>query len=704
MPSEVEERYRQAFLSADIKQTKIGVFLVLVPIVLYLFNDYQFFGLTTTFYELLALRLGLLAFTMWLLIYFGRMKSYRSYDKAVFVWAFVGVTITNLINASRPQNFLFHIIIVIAIVAAAYIIIPQKLVNRVIIASIASIGELLIMMPSARSLETPELFSVTVSLILANIIGFFTARLLESYRFKTFQAQEKIADLARFPTENPDPVLRVSKNNVILYANPAAKRLFGEQEVEVGKPLPGFINIDQSLRGTVEVTHGDKTFLFSAVPRVDADYVNLFGIDITRRKKDEALLVLHETRLQALLNLNTMFDATEKELVDFTLEAIKEVTQSEFAFISLASEDEKVMSMVSWSEMVMKECKTMSEPIHYPTTKAGLWAEPIRQRKPVFINDYSAAMPNKTGLPAGHVPIKRYLGVPVFEKEHIVAMAAVANKNENYNELDARSVTRLTNDMWLLIQRKNSREAMRESARKIEVMNEKLRVSGSLTRHDVRNKLSTVTGYSFLLKKKYADRVDVVDALGAMEQAVKDSVKIFDFAKMYEQLGVEELKYVNVETTVNEAVALFSGLPFKVINDCHGLSLLADSFLRQLFYNFVDNTRKYGAKTTTASIYCKKTEQGKLLLIYEDDGVGISAENKLKLFSEGFSTGGSTGFGLFLIKKMMDVYGWAIQENGEEGKGVKFVITIPKNNPNGRANWQIAEDNNKTKFRSKRQL
>ena len=65
-------------------------------------------------------------------------------------------------------------------------------------------------------------------------------------------------------------------------------------------------------------------------------------------------------------------------------------------------------------------------------------------------------------------------------------------------------------------------------------------------------------------------------------------------------------------------------------------------------------------------------------LIYEDDGVGISAENKLKLFSEGFSTGGSTGFGLFLTKKMIDVYGWKIEENGTPNEGAKFTITIPK--------------------------
>jgi signal transduction histidine kinase len=61
----------------------------------------------------------------------------------------------------------------------------------------------------------------------------------------------------------------------------------------------------------------------------------------------------------------------------------------------------------------------------------------------------------------------------------------------------------------------------------------------------------------------------------------------------------------------------------------------------------------------------------------------------LKLFSEGFSTGGSTGFGLFLTKKMIDVYGWNITEEGEPGKGVKFVITIPNHNKDGEENYQL---------------
>ena len=60
---------------------------------------------------------------------------------------------------------------------------------------------------------------------------------------------------------------------------------------------------------------------------------------------------------------------------------------------------------------------------------------------------------------------------------------------------------------------------------------------------------------------------------------------------------------------------------------------LADSFLRQMFYNFIDNTVKYGEKATIVKVYFEQEESGGLQLIYEDNGVGISSENKPKLFT-----------------------------------------------------------------------
>jgi PAS domain S-box-containing protein len=237
-------------------------------------------------------------------------------------------------------------------------------------------------------------------------------------------------------------------------------------------------------------------------------------------------------------------------------------------------------------------------------------------------------------------------------------------------------------------ERKKAEEKLKESSRRIELMNEKLRVVGGLTRHDIRNKLTGLNGYVYLIKK-HTNEAYVIDRINSLEQVNKEITKILDFAKLYEQLGVEELSYLDVEQTVNEAISLFSGLTLKIMNEYHGLTVLADSFLRQMFYNFIDNTIKYGKKTTTIRLYYEKTESGNLQLIYEDDGIGISADDKVKLFKEGFSTGGSTGFGLFLSKKMVEVYGWQIQETGEPGKGAKFEMSIPAVSSNRKENYRI---------------
>ncbi len=229
-------------------------------------------------------------------------------------------------------------------------------------------------------------------------------------------------------------------------------------------------------------------------------------------------------------------------------------------------------------------------------------------------------------------------------------------------------------------QQKNAEE-------KLAAMNEKLRVIGGLTRHDVRNKLSIIMGNTYINKKRLMDHPEAIESFKDIESACDLIVRIFDFAKDYERLGVEELTNVDVEDAVKKAASFFPDLQgVNIANKCHGLSVLADSLLRQLFYNLIDNSLKYGQKTTIIRIRYEESETH-LQLIYEDDGVGISQEVKSRIFSEGVTTGKGSGYGLYLIKKMMEVYGWTIQETGKPGKGARFIITIPKTSRNGKENY-----------------
>ena len=62
-----------------------------------------------------------------------------------------------------------------------------------------------------------------------------------------------------------------------------------------------------------------------------------------------------------------------------------------------------------------------------------------------------------------------------------------------------------------------------------------------------------------------------------------------------------------MERHLSEAVMLFSGLKgAKLIKECQGLTVVADSLLRQLFYNLIDNTLKYGGKVSRIRVYYRE--------------------------------------------------------------------------------------------------
>jgi len=240
-----------------------------------------------------------------------------------------------------------------------------------------------------------------------------------------------------------------------------------------------------------------------------------------------------------------------------------------------------------------------------------------------------------------------------------------------------------------ITERKVAEQEQKENSQKIQVMNDKLRVVGGLTRHDVGNKLAAIGFYEFLLRKSLGDKPELAKYLDGIKNAIDESSNLFELSGFYEKIEVEKLSNMDVFECFNVAAALFSNLiTLKVVNECQGLKVVADSLLKQLFYNLIDNSLKHGEKVTQIRFHYAK-EVNEIKLFYEDNGVGIPEANKCRLFEVGFTTGKGSGFGLYLIRKIIEVYGWTIQETGESGKGAKFAITIPKINSNEKENYYI---------------
>ncbi len=188
--------------------------------------------------------------------------------------------------------------------------------------------------------------------------------------------------------------------------------------------------------------------------------------NITDRKLAEEALLLDESRLEALLKLNQMDEATIQEITDFALEAGVKLTSSRLGYLAFVDEEEKTLVMHSWSKNAMEECKAHKQTV-YPLETTGLWGEALRQRKAIITNDYSSC-PLKKGLPEGHIKVLRHMNIPVFDKGKVVAVAGVGNKEEEYDDSDVRQLTLLMSGMWKLIQRRRAEEALKSAHDELE--------------------------------------------------------------------------------------------------------------------------------------------------------------------------------------------------------------------------------------------
>jgi PAS domain S-box-containing protein len=174
----------------------------------------------------------------------------------------------------------------------------------------------------------------------------------------------------------------------------------------------------------------------------------------------DQLFRLENARLDALLRLAQMSGASLAEVAAFVLEQGVALTQSKIGFVGFLSEDEAVYTLHAVSKNVVKECAVEGDPLQWHVAGAGIWAEAIRERKTLFVNDYNQPHRNKKGFPPGHPAVEKFMVVPLFDDEKIVAVAGVGNKASDYNPSDERQIVLLLGGMWSHVQRDLAKQAL----------------------------------------------------------------------------------------------------------------------------------------------------------------------------------------------------------------------------------------------------
>jgi PAS domain S-box-containing protein len=182
--------------------------------------------------------------------------------------------------------------------------------------------------------------------------------------------------------------------------------------------------------------------------------------DISDRKQREAVL---EARLRLM---HSAASQTLDELLRATLDEAEALTGSQISFYLFLAPDQVTLSLQAWSTNTARTMhKVEGAQRHHQFKQAGVWAEAINLRRAVIHNDY-ASLPNRKGLPEGHLPVIRELLVPIVRGDKIVALIGVGNKLTEYNEQDIAMVMTLADQAWEFAEKKQAETELQEREEK----------------------------------------------------------------------------------------------------------------------------------------------------------------------------------------------------------------------------------------------
>ena len=213
---------------------------------------------------------------------------------------------------------------------------------------------------------------------------------------------------------------------------------------------------------------------------------------------------------------------------------------------------------------------------------------------------------------------------------------------------------------------RQAEEALKEALKKLNMLS-------SITRHDILNQIMGLRTFLELSREdlkgtKHEAFIEKED------DAAKAIQRQIEFTRFYQDIGVNAPKWQDAGSVIREAAKQISLPAIHLQVNVRDVEIFADPLIVKVFFNLMENSLRHGERVTRMDFSSRISEAG-LLITYRDNGVGISAEDKKKLFQKGF--GKHTGLGLFLSREILAITGITITENGEPGEGVQFEMMVP---------------------------
>jgi PAS domain S-box-containing protein len=199
---------------------------------------------------------------------------------------------------------------------------------------------------------------------------------------------------------------------------------------------------------------------------------NALRMEISERQRAEARLERELEINSALAEISIPLlspSETIPDIADIVLERTKALTASEHGYVGEISPETGALVSHTLTRMMGDDCRVAHlNGVTFPTgpdgSYPGLWGHALSTREPFYTNDASEHDAAR-GLPNGHIPIEKFLSVPVTLGGELVGQISLANPTTDYTEDTLDAVKRISTYYALSIQRKRSETALRESER-----------------------------------------------------------------------------------------------------------------------------------------------------------------------------------------------------------------------------------------------
>lgn len=197
-----------------------------------------------------------------------------------------------------------------------------------------------------------------------------------------------------------------------------------------------------------------------------------------------------------------------------------------------------------------------------------------------------------------------------------------------------------------------------------------MKLHSSSTAHDLNNIFMAINGFAELARVT-EDRKSREAMLDKIVKNVEKAIVINKNSESFCQIAGSDEKWIVLREVMSEIEIRYPN--FKFINQIpEGMEIFANPFIFSNIFNcLLDNSLRHGGGVSEIRYSFSKDERF-VRFIFEDNGKGVPAEKKDKIFDKGF--GDNTGLGLYLARKSMQICdGWII-ETGKPGEGARFEI------------------------------